>query len=353
MGGSGEGFSYARHGNPNVAALVDAMQELEEAPCGIATASGMAATDAALYACGLTPGDRVLASQDVYGASLDLLSKVWKEEAGIVTVIADLTDTERLPLLLDEVQPRVVLLETISNPLLKVLNVPLISRLAHAVNAQVIADNTFASPIVCRPMTWGADLVVHSATKYLGGHGDAMGGIVVGREVYRDRLHQYLKLRGAVLGPFEAWLIHRGLRSLAVRYERQSANAAKIARILKDSGQLCKVYYPFLPDHPTFSLASELLGNSLGGAVVTVDLRGGKETAFRFLDHLKLVASATTVGDIYTLCLYPLISSHRNISADQRAAMGITDGTIRISVGLEDPSDIVADVLAAAAFAGS
>lgn len=347
MAGQRQGFSYARHGNPNVDALVEAMMRLEGTETGIATGSGMAAIDAALYASGLAVGDRVLVSQDVYGASLSLLSTIWRE-AGVEVIVADLTEAEVFATQLEQSHPKAVLLETISNPLLKVLDIPAMSRLAHDAGAQMIVDNTFATPVMCRPAEWGADLVVHSATKYLGGHGDAMGGVVLGRHVHQDRLHQYLKLRGAVLGPFEAWLIHRGLRTLGVRFERQSANANRVAKMLYDSGLFARVYYPLLEDHPTYTAARKVLGDTLGGAVVTLDLKGGKNEVFRFIDHLELVASATTVGDIYSLCLYPLIASHRNQTREERGKMGISDATVRISVGLEDPEDIALDIIKAA-----
>ncbi len=347
MGGEIEGFSYARHANPNVEALVDAMKQLERAETGIATASGMAAIDAAIYATHVEPGDTILVSQDVYGASLNLLGTVWGE-MGVKVVIEDFTDLTHFRQLLEVHKPRTVLLETLSNPLLKVLDIPQIVSLVHGVGAQLIVDNTFTTPLIMRPLEWGADLVVHSATKYLGGHGDAMGGIVLGRDEYHNRLHQYLKLRGAVLGPFEAWLIHRGLRTLGVRFERQCHNAAKLARILQESQMFSRVFYPLFADHPTQAVAERLLPADLGGAVVTLDLGGGKEDVFRFLDHLQLVASATTVGDIYTLCLYPLIASHRNQTPEERAKMGITDSMVRISVGLEDPEDIALDLIQAA-----
>lgn len=347
MAGQRQGFSYARHGNPNIDALVEAMMRLEGTETGIATGSGMAAIDAALYASGLAVGDRVLVSQDVYGASLSLLSTIWRE-AGVEVIVADLTEAGAFATQLEQSHPKAVLVETISNPLLKVLDIPAMSRLAHDAGAQMIVDNTFATPVMCRPAEWGADLVVHSATKYLGGHGDAMGGVVLGRHEHQDRLHQYLKLRGAVLGPFEAWLIHRGLRTLGVRFERQSANAKRVAKMLYDSGLFAHVYYPLLEDHPTYTTARKVLGDTLGGAVVTLDLKGGKNEVFRFIDHLELVASATTVGDIYSLCLYPLIASHRNQTREERAKMGISDATVRISVGLEDPEDIALDIIKAA-----
>ncbi len=348
MGGEVSGFSYARHGNPNVEAFVEAMRQLELAETGIATASGMAAIDAAVYATQVGPGDTVLISKDVYGASLNLVGTIW-DEMGLKVVVDDFTDLNRLEQSLAEHQPRTVLLETLSNPLLKILDVPSIVDLVHRVGAQLIVDNTFTTPLVTRPLEWGADLVVHSATKYIGGHGDAMGGVVLGREEYRQRLRQYLKLRGAVLGPFEAWLLHRGLRTLGVRFEKQCFNAAYLARILDQSHQFQRVFYPLFPNHPTYAIAKRLLPPQLGGAVVTLDLGGNnKDDIFRFLDNLQLVASATTVGDIYTLCLYPIIASHRNQSPEERANMGITDSMVRVSVGLEDPEDIAADLIQAA-----
>ena len=350
MAGEVPGFSYARHGNPNVEALVDAMKELEEAQTGIATASGMAAIDAALYATGVRPGDTVLVSQDVYGASLNLLGTIWAESE-IQVVVGDFTDLTRFESLLQKHKPTSILIETLSNPLLKILDVPRIAELAHTVEAQLIVDNTFTTPLIMQPLTLGADIVVHSATKYLGGHGDAMGGIVVAREDYHDRLHQYLKLRGAVLGPFEAWLIHRGLRTLGVRFEKQCQNAAIIAEALRTSQIFERVFYPLFSDHPTYSVAQRLLAPALGGAVVTLDLGGSQATAFRFLNELQLVGSATTVGDIYTLCLYPVIASHRNQSPEERQTMGITDSMVRVSVGLEDPDDVISDLIQAAKIA--
>ncbi len=347
MAGEIPGFSYARHGNPNVQALVEAVKELEEAKTGIATSSGMAAIDAALYATHVQPGDAVLISQDVYGASLNLVGTIWAE-AGVRAIAADFTDLTRFEQLLKEYKPRSVLMETLSNPLLKVLDLPRITELVHTNEAQLIVDNTFTTPLIMQPLVFGADIVVHSGTKYFGGHGDAMGGIVVARQEYHDRLLQYLKLRGAVLGPFEAWLIHRGLRTLGVRFERQCQNAAQIAESLRRSQSFPRVFYPLLRDHPTYSTAKRLLPSALGGAVVTLDLGGSKETVFRFLNHLQLVASATTVGDIYTLCLYPVVASHRNQTSEERANMGITDSMVRVSVGLEDPQDIVADLIQAA-----
>lgn len=346
MAGETPGFSYARHGNPSVAAFVNAMIRLEEGEAGIATASGMAAIDAAFYACDLGPGDVLLLSRDLYGASLNLARTVWGS-VGIHVITADFSNLPELHAILREHRPKALLLELISNPLLKVVDLPRLVEMTEPLGTQVIVDNTFTTPLMAQPLVMGADLVVHSATKYIGGHGDAMGGVVVGTGRYHERLHQYLKLRGGVLGPFEAWLLHRGLKTLSVRFERQAANALELAQNLYESGRFRQVYYPLLPNHATSALAHQLFG-ILGGAIVTLELKGGRDSAYAFINRLKLVGSATTLGDVYTLCLYPAIASHRNQTPEEREEMGITDGTLRIAVGLEDPQDLIRDILNAA-----
>lgn len=352
LGGTVPGYTYARHGNPTVNALAAAMRELEEADVAITTASGMAAVDAAFFAAGVQAGDVLLLSQDLYGASLNLAENIWTA-GGVRTATVDMTNLAAVEQALKEWRPRALLFETLSNPILKVANIPEVVRLAREFDCRVIVDNTFATPLMVRPITLGVDIVVHSATKYLGGHGDAMAGVVAAREQYRAPLQQYLKLRGAVTGPFEAWLIHRGIKTLAVRFERQCANAVTVARALASAGVFRKVYHPLLADHPTHQEAVRLFGGTLGGAVVTLELDGGRPEVYRFLQGLRLVGSATTIGDVYTLCLYPRMASHRNQSPEMLEAMGITDGTVRIAVGIESPDDIVDDVLRAARLAGA
>jgi cystathionine beta-lyase/cystathionine gamma-synthase len=347
LGGEVAGYSYTRHANPTVDALADAVAALEGGETAVCYGSGMAAIDAAVYAAGVRAGDRILLSRDLYGASLNLAQGIWGE-AGVETVVEDFGDLDRVEAALRRHAPRAMLFEVLSNPLLRVADGPALVALAARYGTVSIVDNTFTTPLVCRPLAWGADLVVHSATKYLGGHGDATGGVVVGRAAYRARLLQYVKLRGAVLGPFEAWLVHRGLRTLAVRYGRQCDSAQLLAERLDASGRFARVVYPLLPHHPSRALADRILGGR-GGAVVTLELRGGREQAFDFLRRLTLVGSATSVGDVYTLCLYPVMASHRNLAPAERARMGITDGTVRLAVGLEHVDDILADVLQAAA----
>ena len=346
LGGEEEGFTYSRNANPTVKEFAEAVRALEGGAVAEAFASGMAALDAALFAVGVTPGDHLLLSQDLYGATTNLSEQLWGS-MGIVVETVDVTQLESLDAALRRFQPKALILETISNPLLKVPDLPRVIALAHAAKCQVVVDNTFATPVLLRPLAIGADLVVHSATKYLGGHGDAIGGVVIGTEGYGKRLHQYLKLRGGVLSPFDAWLLHRGLKTLGVRLERQCSNAAQLAQRLADSGRLGGVWYPGLSSHPSREVASRLLSGPRYGAVVTVEIPGGRSRVFRFLSALKVAASATTVGDVYTLCLYPRISSHRNQSAEALQSMGISDDTLRIAVGLESVDDIFSDILSA------
>jgi cystathionine beta-lyase/cystathionine gamma-synthase len=346
LGGEIAGYSYTRHANPTVDALAEAVAALEGGDAAVCYGSGMAAIDAALYAAGVKAGDRVLLSRDLYGASLNLAQSVWGE-AGVEAVTEDFGDLDRFEAALRRYAPRAVLFEVLSNPLLRIVDGPAVVALAARYGAVSIVDNTFTTPLSCRPLEWGADLVVHSATKYLGGHGDATGGVVVARAAFRPRLLQYLKLRGAVLGPFEAWLVHRGLRTLALRYVRQCDNARVLAERLWASGRFAQVIHPLLPNHPSRALAERILGGR-GGAVVTLELRGGRPAVFDFLRRLKLVGSATSVGDVYTLCLYPVMASHRNLSVAERARMGITDGIVRVAVGIEHVDDIFRDVLQAA-----
>ncbi|MCY0879452.1 MAG: aminotransferase class I/II-fold pyridoxal phosphate-dependent enzyme [Firmicutes bacterium] len=346
LGGEVPGFTYSRHANPTVEAFQEAVRLLEAGEVAQAFGSGMAALDAALYAVGLKPGDRLLLSIDLYGATMNLSHDVWGA-MGLDVREENLTDGDAWVETLEKWRPQAILVESLSNPLMKVPDMERLMEEAHRVGAQVIVDNTFATPCLFRPMVLGADVVVHSATKYIGGHGDAVGGVVVARREHANRLHQYVKLRGSVLSPFDAWLLHRGLKTLGVRFERQCRNAWELAERLDRSGAFRRVYYPGLKHHPSHERATSLFGGRGYGAVVTVEVPGGRERVFRLLSRLKIVGSATTVGDVYTLCLYPRIASHRNQTPDALKAMGISDETLRIAVGLEAVEDIAADILQA------
>jgi cystathionine gamma-synthase len=216
---------------------------------------------------------------------------------------------------------------------------------ARAAGARLVVDNTIATPILERPLTLGADIVVHSATKYLGGHGDVTGGVVVTRAALpRDTMRAYTKILGGVLGPFEAQQLLRGIKTLALRVRQQCANAAQVAAWLAEQPEVARVYYPGLPSHPQHTLAQGAFGG-LFGAMVSFDLRdGGRERLYRFVNALRLVLPATSLGDVYTLVSVPMMSSHRDLTSEQRAARGIGDGMVRLSIGIEDVGDVLADL---------
>lgn len=347
LGGARPGYTYSRHHNPTVSALTQAAAELEGGGHAVAYASGMAALFAALAAVPLTAGDTVLAASDLYGATASLVEEVFGP-LDVEPVFGDLTDLAEADRLLEKHRPRAVLVETLSNPLLRLVDGPALARLAHARGARLIVDNTFATPLLQRPLEWGADLVVHSATKYLSGHGDVTAGIALTRdEGIAGRLERQIRLTGAILGPFEAWLVHRGLKTLPLRFIRQCEGAHCLAVELRASGLVDRVHHPLLPDHPDHNRARALYPAGLCGAVVTLDLGCDKAGVFRFLSELRLVLSATTVGDVYTLCLYPAIASHRNLGPQGRLRVGITEGTVRIAMGIEDPQAISDDIQSA------
>ncbi|CAN5361939.1 methionine gamma-lyase [soil metagenome] len=340
--GEGGDFVYSRYGNPTVSALEDALAAIENGKVAVAFGSGMAAIHAALFACEITNGSIVLASQDLYGASYDLLNKIFGVY-GVKTKIADFNDLDELKTKIEETKPRVLLAETISNPLLKICDVAAVSEIAHKNGARLVVDNTFASPYLCQPLSLGADFTVHSATKYLSGHADAMGGIVVSNEEFdRAALVGVMKLVGGVLSVWEAHHILRGIKTLGLRIEKQCANAAILAEHLAKNKFIEKVYYPNLDDK---SLTNKVLRENLGGALVSIKLKNDTtDAAWKFMDNLKLCVRATSLGDVYTLVSHSASSSHRELSPKRRADLGISDGLVRISVGIEDVKDIIEDI---------
>lgn len=341
---SGEGgdFVYSRYGNPTVAALEDAVAEIENGKVAVAYASGMAAIHAALFACELSSNSIVLASQDLYGASFDLLSKIFGT-FGVKTKTADFNDLDALQKQVEELKPRVLLAETISNPLLKICDIEKIAEIAHSNGAKLVVDNTFASPFLCCPLDLGADVSVHSATKYLSGHADATGGLVISKDEFdKPNLDGIKKLVGGVLSVWEAHQILRGIKTLSLRQERQCRNAEILANKLKDNPAFEKVFYPSL-DNP--ELTKQVLLNDLSGALVSLKLKEDtRESAWKFMDNLQLVVRATSLGDVYSLASHSASSSHRELSPKKRASLGITEGLVRISVGIEDVNDILSDI---------
>jgi cystathionine beta-lyase/cystathionine gamma-synthase len=335
-------YIYTRYGNPTVDAFQDAMCVLEAGAIARAYASGMAALHAALLASDLTSGSVVLASQDLYGASFDLLYNVFGA-FGVKTQLADFSDLEELKLKTEELKPRVLLAETISNPLLKVLDIAAAAEVAHSVGAKLIVDSTFATPYLARPLEFGADLVVHSATKYLGGNADAMGGVVVARDAADEpALTSVMKLAGGILSVWEAHSISRGLKTLALRLEKQCSNAGQLADELSNRDGIRKVFYP---KFSTDGVAERVLRAPHNGALLSIVLANDtREAAWLFMNSLKLCVRATTLGDVFTTVSHAASSSHRELTEKRRTALGITEGLVRISVGIENVEDILADI---------
>lgn len=347
---SGEGYVYARYGNPTVDALEQALAAAEAGVGAVAFSSGMAALHAAILAAGTPRGSThprirgILAARDLYGASTNLLAEFFAAQ-GVPVAYCDMCDLAAVDAAIAELQPDVLLAEQISNPLLKVVDIAELARRAKAAGARLVVDSTMTTPIVQRPLTLGADLVVHSATKYLSGHADATGGAVVARaSLVRDTLRRHSKLLGSVLGPFEAQLILRGVKTLALRVRQQCDGAAAVAAWLAEQPQVARVHYPGLACHPQHELAARSFDERYG-AMVAFELRDADRAAmFAFVDRLKLILPATSLGDIYSLITLPLISSHRDLTPEQRAERGIGDGMARLSVGIEEPGDILADL---------
>jgi cystathionine beta-lyase/cystathionine gamma-synthase len=341
--GDKAGFIYTRYGNPTVNAFAEAMRVAEGGVTACAYSSGMAALHAALFACELSPGAIVLASQDLYGATTNLLQTIFGS-FGIKTVTADFSDIDSLRVKANELKPRVLVAETISNPLLKVCDIDACAEIAHSLGARLIVDNTFASPYLCRPLQHGADIVVHSATKFLGGHADAMGGIAVsGEQADSAALIGVMKLVGGVLSPWDAHELMRGLKTLAVRMDRQCENAAALARHVVRHPRIGRVYFP--GSGTTESQSAKRILRGSRAALVSIELQDNTQApAFRFMDALKLCVRSTSLGDVFTSMLHPATASHRDLSPARRLQLGITEGLVRISVGIESVNDIIADI---------
>ena len=339
-----EGYVYPRYGSPTVAAFETAVAELEGGEAAFAFASGMAAVHVALLAAGVRAGTPVVAALDLYGATFVLLSRLLAELGAQIRFV-EVSDLAAVEAALNEARPVALLAETISNPLIKVADVPALAGLAHRYGAQLLIDNTFASPYLFNPLAHGTDYVVHSATKYIGGHGDVMAGVVVTSAANRRKLDETNKLVGSVLGPFEAWLAMRGLKTLPLRVGQQCANAAQVAEWLSAQKKIAHVNYPGLPAHPQHDLARRLFGERGFGGMLSFEIADAdRARIFRFMEALELCLPATTLGDIYTLVLHPATSSHRGLSEQERAKVGICDGLVRLSAGIEDAADIIADL---------
>ncbi len=341
--GQHKGYEYSRSGNPTRTALETCLASLEDGERGLAFASGLAATTAVLSI--LKPGDEIAAAADLYGGTFRLLERVFKpwglkarytedpSPAGFARILTPAT--------------KMVWLETPTNPLLQIVDIAgiadLSQRQARGAGKMILAvDNTFASPYLQQPLRLGADLVVHSTTKYLGGHSDVVGGAVVGKAELLQPIAFYQNAAGAVPGPFDAWLTLRGIKTLAVRMERHCANGRRLAEWLAQQPQVQRVYYPGLASHPGHELARKQMRDF--GGMISVSLKGGKETALRLLTRTRLFSLAESLGGVESLIGHPATMTHASIPAEIRQARGIDDGLVRLSVGIEDADDLQEDL---------
>lgn len=345
--GEQAGYVYARYGNPTITALEAAIRDLEGGEVAVVTASGMAAVHLALLAAGVGAGSRIVAARDLYGATFTLLMNVMGT-LGVETTVVDTTDIEATRAAIATQKPRAVLIEAMSNPLLRITDVDAIAQAAHAAGAKVILDATFTPPPLLSGFAHGADFIIHSLTKYLNGHADLLAGVVVGRGDEAHGLIPLVRTLGPNLAANEAYMALRGLKTLALRLKRQNLNARLIARALDRDPRIARVIYPGLPSHPQHATAKRLFRPGWGGAMVAFELATDDQAAVhRFLDALTLVIPVTSLGDVYTLITCPAMTSHREVAPRQRARMGITPGLLRLSAGIEHPRDIIGDLMQA------
>lgn len=347
LGARQPGYVYHRYGNPTLTAFEEVMADLEKGESAYAFASGMAAIHGALLAAGVRAGTTVVAAVDLYGATHTLLTGLFAG-LGASVVLVDVADLAQVEQALGTCRQKnlvVLFAETISNPLLKVADVPALAGLARAYGALLLIDNTFASPWLFNPLEHGADMSIHSATKYIAGHGDVMAGVVVTSALLREKLYDLNKLVGGVLGPFEAWLALRGLKTLPLRMKQHCSNALKVAEWLARCPRIARVNYPGLADHPQNELAVHLFGNLGFGGMLSFEVAGAdRNSIFRLMESFQLVLPATSLGDIYSLTLHPASSSHRGLTPEERERVGIKEELLRLSVGIEEAEDIIGDL---------
>ena len=337
-----KGFDYARSRNPTRDALEACVASLESGFAGFAFASGLAAMGTVLEL--LETGSHVVAMHDLYGGSYRLFENVRRRSAGLEFSFVDLSDPSRLEPALRP-NTRMVWVESPTNPLLKLVDLAAIAEVTRRRGILAVCDNTFASPWVQRPLEHGFDIVVHSATKYLNGHSDVIGGVAVIHEdtALRDRLGYLQNAVGGVPSPFDAFLVLRGLKTLALRMERHCANALTIAQFLEAHPKVERVYYPGLASHPQKALADRQMHGRYGGMVTAV-LKGGLEASRRFLERCRLFALAESLGGVESLIEHPAIMTHASLPTDVRAELGINEGLVRLSVGVEDVDDLISEL---------
>ena len=338
--GKAEGYQYSRFGNPTVTMFEARMAALEGAPVARATASGMAAVTAT-FLCALRSGDHVIAAKAMFGACRYVIEEVLPR-FGIAYTLVDGHDTSQWR---DAIRPgtKMLFLETPANPTLAIVDIRACAEIADRAGALLIVDNAFASPALQRPMEFGAHIIVHSSTKYIDGQGRCLGGVILCREDFlKDHLQIFLRNTGPSMSPFNAWVHLKSLETLALRMRAHCENAAVVADFLANQPRVVRVRYPFREDHPQAALARAQMSG--GGGVVTFEIEGGKEAAFRFVNALKLIDISNNLGDTKSLITHPETTTHQRLSREARAALGVTSGMLRLSVGLENASDICEDL---------
>ncbi len=336
-------YIYARYGNPTVRMFEDRIAAIEGAEDAFATASGMAAVNGALMAT-LKAGDHVVSARALFGSCLYILEDILPR-FGVEVTFVDGTDLEAWRAAYRP-NTKLCFFEAISNPTLEVIDIAAVSAIAHENGALVVVDNVFATPVFQRSLELGADVVVYSATKHIDGQGRCLGGVVLGkRDFVRGPLETYLKHTGAAMSPFNAWVMLKGLETLELRCAAQAQSCEQLVAALQGHDGLERVIYPFAADHAQRDLARQQM--SAGGTVISLVIKGGKEAAFRFLNALEIVTISNNLGDAKSLVTHPATTTHQRLSAEQLAMLNISDGLVRLSVGLEDTGDLVADILGA------
>jgi cystathionine gamma-synthase len=344
--GRQSGHIYSRNTNPTVSVFEEKVRLLEGAEAATSFASGMAAISNTIFAL-VKPGDRIVTVKDTYGGTNQLFRE-FLPKIHVDVHLCDTTDPERID---TEIRQgcRLVYLETPTNPTLKVVDIERAARVAHSVGATVVTDNTFATPINQRPLELGSDLVLHSASKFLGGHADALGGIVCGPKDLIGQIYHYREITGAALDPFAAYLLLRGVKTLQIRVERQNSSAIEIARYLQGHSAVARVYYPGLESHPQHDIAKRQMPGGFGGMMSFV-LHGDFDAVKTFLPRLRFAHCAANLGSVETIVGPPATTSHVEVSASDRAAMGIPEALVRYSTGIENVQDLIADLEQALAF---
>jgi O-succinylhomoserine sulfhydrylase len=336
----GARYVYSRYRNPTVTMFEERLRLIEGAEACRATASGMAAVFAALF-CKLRVGDRVVASRALFGSCHHIVADMLPR-FGIESVLVDGRDPVEWQRALAP-GAALAFCESPSNPAMEIVDIAAVARLVHDVGGLLVVDNVFATPLLQRPLTLGADVVVYSATKHIDGQGRTLGGAILGNEKFvRDDLGPFYRNTGPSLSPFNAWLLLKGLETLELRVERQCRTAAGVAQFLEDHPKIARVVYPGLPSHPQYELARRQM--SAGGTIVAFDVAGGKAACFRFLDALRLVDLSANLGDSKSLAAHPATTTHSKLDPEERARLGIGDGLVRLSVGLEAEADLLADL---------